>query len=276
MKTFNSPNAIAIVALNLMFLGANLHAASPTPSGTKSDAELRKQIAELQAKVKQLEAAHSPHHQKSPSPSMPNMSSSPSSSPMSMSMHDDMSMNSMASASPGMSPMPNQPMGDGMMMDMMKMMGPMKMPMPSGPPGMSNTPQSALPGFPGISHLYHIGATGFFLDHAQHINLTADQQTALGRIKEQALAAKTHSDQQIEQAERDLGELTSADQPDAAKIEGKVREIEKLRGDERLGFIKAVGEAAKLLTDEQRKVLVGAMSPSNPMASPSMSPMPHM
>ena len=30
---------------------------------------------------------------------------------------------------------------------------------------------SALPGFPGASHLYHVGASGFFLDHADKIGL---------------------------------------------------------------------------------------------------------
>jgi hypothetical protein len=51
--------------------------------------------------------------------------------------------------------------------------------------GMTNmAPQSALPGFPAASHIYHIGATGFFLDHAQHINLSAEQQVQLNKIKE--------------------------------------------------------------------------------------------
>ena len=138
-------------------------------------------------------------------------------------------------------------------------------------------PPSALPGFPGVSHLYHIGVTGFFLDHAQHISLSTDQQKGLNKIKEEALTAKTNSDHQIEQAEQELGTLTSSDQPDAAKIEMKVREIEKLRADQRLSFIREVREAAKLLTDDQRKILVGAMQPmAAPSPSPAMSSMEHM
>src|SRR5581483_2029194 len=42
-------------------------------------------------------------------------------------------------------------------------------------------PRSALPGFPGASHLYHIGATGFFLDRTDHIALSTDQQVALNK-----------------------------------------------------------------------------------------------
>ncbi len=177
-------------------------------------------------------------------------------------------------------PMPMGGMMGGDMMDMMKMMGMTNMPAasPAMAPAQVAMPQSALPGFAGVSHLYHIGATGFFLDHAQHINLSADQQTALNTMKQQALAAKSSSDQQIEQAEQEIGKLTSANQPDATLIEKKVRDIEKARVDERLNFIRAVGESAKLLTDDQRKILIGTMQPAAPAPSPSatMTPMSDM
>jgi tetratricopeptide (TPR) repeat protein len=61
----------------------------------------------------------------------------------------------------------------------------------------------------------------------------------------------------LKQAEQELWMLTAADQPDAAKIEAKLAEIGKLHGDERLSFIRAVGDASKILTDEQRKILTG-------------------
>lgn len=124
-------------------------------------------------------------------------------------------------------------------------MGKMKMP-------------SSLPGFPGASHLYHIGADGFFLNHDVHITLAADQQKKLNRIKEKALLGDSSCGRKIEEAEQELWELTSSDTPDAEAVEAKVREIEKLRGDHRLAFIRAVGEAAEQLTEEQRQVLVGA------------------
>lgn len=159
--------------------------------------------------------------------------------------------------------------GGGMGMDQMEMAGMMGTgAMSSGAAG--TMPQSALPGFPGASHLYHIGATGFFLDHPQHIWLTTEQQAALNRAKEQALLAKSSTDRAIAQAEQELWMLTAADQPDAAKIQAKIREIETLRGDERLGFIRAVGDASKLLTDDQRKSLTGFAppAPANPLAVP--------
>jgi Spy/CpxP family protein refolding chaperone len=267
MKTFT---LVAAIAVAFVCITARAHSPTPAP---KSDADLKRQIAELQAKVKQLETAASPHASPSSSPSMPGMTSSPGGS---MSMEHEHT-NSMPSSSPSMSSMPSNPMSGGMMMEMMKMMGHMNMgPMSSASSGMTQMPQSALPGFPGISHLYHIGATGFFLDHADHIKLSPDQQTSLSRLKEQALGAKAQSDHQIERAEEELGQLTSSDQPDAGKIEQKVREIEKLRSEQRLAFIRAVGDAAKLLTDDQRKILVGALQPNTAMPSPTMSPMPHM
>ncbi len=175
--------------------------------------------------------------------------------------------------------------GMGGMERMQKMMGAMEgmdmMGMMSGMQGMQGmkVPQSALPGFPGASHIYHIGATGFFLDHAEHIGLSAEQQVGLNKIKDQALALKAASDRQIEQAEQELATLTSSDQPDVKKIEAKVREIAKLGSDQRVAFIKAVGEAAKLLTDEQRKILTGFATPApaaSPATSATMAPMPHM
>ena len=173
----------------------------------------------------------------------------------------------------GGGPMPAAPapaMSGGGMMDMMKMemAGMMGMSaMPAAAPGAM--PQSALPGFPGASHLYHLGATDFFLDHPQHIALTTEQQAALNKAREQALLAKSTADRAIEQAEQDLWTLTASDQPDAAKIEGKIAEIAKLTGDERLAFIRAVGEASKLLTDEQRKILTGFAPPAPAAAMPA-------
>lgn len=123
---------------------------------------------------------------------------------------------------------------------------------------MSNmAPTASLPGFPGASHLYHVGATGFFLDHPEHITLSTVQQTALNRIKVKTSLDRTTFDRRIEDAEQELWTLTAADAPDAAKIDAKVRAIETLRGDQRLAFIRAVGEAGKVLTADQQNALLG-------------------
>ena len=131
---------------------------------------------------------------------------------------------------------------------------------------------SALPGFPGASHLYHVGATGFFLDHPEHLTLTMEQQTALSRIKEKALLEQATTQRKIEGTEQELWTLTGADQPIVDKVDAKVREIEKLRADQRLAFIRAVGEAAQVLTDEQRKTLLGQSPPAIPSTPQAATP----
>lgn len=172
---------------------------------------------------------------------------------------------------PGMPPAPPMAKMESGMMGMDSMMG-----MPPAP-AMTT---SALPGFPGASHLYHIGADDFFLNHDQHIVLTVEQRATLSQVKEAALLEKATAERKVAEAEQELWTLTASDQPEVAKIEGKLREIEKLRGDERLNFIRAVGDSAKVLTDEQRKALLGLIPPQNPSRPPTpaatMAPMKDM
>lgn len=159
-------------------------------------------------------------------------------------------------------PQMRPPMNRGRGMDMMgSMRGGAQMPGMASMPPLSN-----LPGFPGASHLYHVGATGFFLDHPQHIQLSGEQQAALNRIKERSTLDQRTAERRIEEAEQELWTLTAAESPEIAKIEDKVRSIERLRGDQRLAFIRSVGEAARVLTPEQRAVLLG-VKPRPPQAS---------
>ena len=269
--------AVATGSCFIFFSADKLHAQTPNsaaPAATHVDPALAQQLSQLQARVAQLEAALAK--------SMPAMAAPPAGA---------IPAPAMAGMSAGAAP----PGGANNMMGMMnKMMGMMdKMmppsggaPMPSGgsmpaPAASMNSmsgsatslTQSAVPGVPGASHLYHIGVTGFFLDHPQHITLTMDQQVGLNKTRERALLAKSATDRAVEQAEQALWLLTAADQPDATQIEAKIREIEKLRGDGRLAFVGAVGEASKLLTEEQRKILTGfapaAPAPTNSMTAPA-------
>lgn len=120
---------------------------------------------------------------------------------------------------------------------------------------------SALPGVPGASHLYHIGASGFFLDYSAAIGLTVDQQAALNGIKEKSAGDFAAAQRQIDQAEQELWVLTGSGQPDSMTLETKVREIERLKGEQRVAFIQSVGEASRLLTDDQRTALLGTSAP---------------
>lgn len=179
-------------------------------------------------------------------------------------------------AMPPAAPMPAASMPDPMAApSSTDMMGRMRGAMPA-PGAMTNmAPTARMPGFPGASHLYHVGATGFFLDHPEHITLSTQQQTTLNRLKEKNALDRTTADRRIEDAEQELWTLTAVDSPDAVKIEAKVRAIEKLRGDQRLAFIRAVGEAGKVLTPDQQSALLGTkvMAPAAPMPS-AAKPMP--
>ena len=126
------------------------------------------------------------------------------------------------------------------------------------PPGaqQSSAGMAALPGFPGTPHIYHIGATGFFLDHAGMIRLTPAQQAALNGIKAKSNADSGAAQRGIDQAEQELWVLTSSDQPDSMALETKVRQIERLKGDRRIAFIRSVGEAARMLSADQRAALI--------------------
>jgi hypothetical protein len=157
----------------------------------------------------------------------------------------------------------------GMMAEMMSMMSSMMSGMAGTSGGGPMTPLvsvgasaiiSSLPGFPGASHLYHIGSTNFFLDHPDQLALSLEQQRLLGELRMQALLRRTEFDRKIQEGEEQLWLLTAADQPNLALVEAKIREVEKFRGDLRVTFIKDVGEAAKILTDEQRKALLGQSS----------------
>jgi Spy/CpxP family protein refolding chaperone len=136
------------------------------------------------------------------------------------------------------------------------------MPAGAGPmAGMSGT-SSAMPGQAGASHLYHIGSTGFFLNHSQHITLTADQKLTLNHLKEKAMLDRASEQRRIDQGEQELYSLTGVDQLDNSRVQAKIGEIEKLRGEQRMNFVRSVEEASKILSPDQRSALLGTMAPT--------------
>lgn len=276
------------------------HADAPKPDAPPAEPSMKdliEQLAALRGEVARLQAAlaqgHAPSQGMSPPPAPDGMqrrmgmgsmgeapamgggaggisgrSGPPGESDGGMGMRD-MDMKMMGGGMFGGPPAMAGRMG---MDQMMKMMGMGEMPMGgAGSPATMSMP-SALPGFPGASHIYHIGATGFFLDHSEHITLTLEQQIALNQLKERALLQQADLQRKIAQAEQELWLLTAADQPDAVAIEQKVQEIARKQGEQRLAFIRAVGEAARLLTDEQRQQLAGMLPPA-PMTSVPPSPL---
>ncbi|MFO0842302.1 MAG: periplasmic heavy metal sensor [Gemmataceae bacterium] len=254
----------AALVAGILLLGGLLawpiaRAAQSTPSSAgnppdTSDKDLAGQLRDLRAKVASLEAAL-----KQQVPGKP-VGMSGTGGGMAGMGHMGMMGSMGGDGMSGMSGMPGMSGMGTMDMDKMEMMGMMGM-AGKGMPGMGKMQQAAaLPGFPGASHIYHVGATGFFLDHPEHVKLTDKQKGDLGQVKEKALLAKASAQRKIDEAEQELWALTASDRPDADKIEAKVRQIEKLRGDQRLAFIRAVGEAAKVLTEEQRRAVLGGIA----------------
>ena len=268
--------ALAVAGLLALLLASPISGTSYAAPPDPQDKPLLEQLRDLRERLAKLEASVASHGTAAP-PAMGGMPATGAAMGMQDMMKMQMGnmmenmqlmmkmmegMSAMGGTGTGMKGMAAAPAGAGAMP--MEGMDGMEMGMGPQPAMAGGAMTSSLPGFPGASHLYHLGASGFFLDHSAHVTLTAEQQKAVNAVKEKALLEKATAIRNIEQAEQELWELTSADSPDAGKIEAKVREVEKLRADQRLAFIRAVGEAAQLLTDEQRRVLTGAaMSPGS-------------
>ena len=260
-------NAATMIVFTTMGWNTQVGAQPADPAGSQENQELLNQIVELRTQVAEIARSFR----------QGGMVAAPSSNPTAQAQSNAMAgmQNSSTPAAGGAmgmdggmpmmdDDMNEMPMAKGgmPMMDGMEMMG-----MTTVAPGQQDMSMaSSLPGFPGASHLYHVGATGFFLDHPEHITLSVDQKRRLAEAKEASLLEQAEMQRAIEQAEQELWLLTAADEPDVKDIEAKVRGVEKLKADQRLAFIRAVGGAAQILTDEQRKQLTGDSQPTAAMA----------
>jgi hypothetical protein len=113
------------------------------------------------------------------------------------------------------------------------------------------------------------------LSHRHELGLTSAQVQGLERIRDdfQRDAIKLDADQRV--AQMDLAALLRADPVDLAKVEAKVREIERLRSDLRIGRIRAVERGKALLTPEQRaKLQALAPDPAVPRSRAGSPPNP--
>ena len=147
------------------------------------------------------------------------------------------------------------------------------MPASMGHEGMkSGTPAQPTTGESGPAALMHIGAKGFFLDRPQTFTPRADQAKTLGEIKERSAMEMMAADKKLQENEQQLWKLTASERPDLAGIEAKVREVEKLRAEQRIAFIRSVSEAANLLTTEQKETLLRDNGRAAPEANMPATP----
>ena len=116
----------------------------------------------------------------------------------------------------------------------------------------------------GKAHRFSLA--GLALRHRQELALTPAQVESLRKLGTDARrdAIKRHADRRL--AELDLRTLLTPDAADPnkpldlAKAETKVRDIERLRGDERVARLRSLEQSRQVLTPEQREKLRAMLS----------------
>jgi Spy/CpxP family protein refolding chaperone len=105
----------------------------------------------------------------------------------------------------------------------------------------------------------------FILEHREQLALTPEQTTRLETLRQEFTRETIRRDADLRIAEMDLAALLEQTPADLAKVEAKVRELEKLRADLRIARIRAVEQGRTILTPEQRtklQALLGSESRS--------------
>ena len=93
------------------------------------------------------------------------------------------------------------------------------------------------------------------LRHRAELGLNPQQVESLQKLQLDARRAAVQGRANAELAALDLGGLLRSEPVDMAKVEAKVRELEKLRADGRLAFIRANEQGKAQLTTDQRDKL---------------------
>jgi len=93
------------------------------------------------------------------------------------------------------------------------------------------------------------------LQNREKLGLSSDQVKRLEQSKTDFQKESIRRDADVRVAEMDLKSLLEAQPVDMAKVEAKVREVERGRADIRLARIRAIEKAKELLTADQRKKL---------------------
>jgi Spy/CpxP family protein refolding chaperone len=117
----------------------------------------------------------------------------------------------------------------------------------------------------GGRHHRHMGLrrptyAGIALRHRAELALNAQQVEALEKLRTDAARASIQRRADLEVAGLDLMTLRRADPVDLAKVEAKVREMEKLRADGQIAGIRTDEQGKAQLTADQREKLKTLMT----------------
>ncbi len=93
------------------------------------------------------------------------------------------------------------------------------------------------------------------LRNREKLGLSDDQVKKLEQIRSDFEKETIRNEADTRVAEIDLNELLQAPSVDLGKVEGKIREVERLRADLRIARIRAIEKGKGLLSAEQRKRL---------------------
>lgn len=108
------------------------------------------------------------------------------------------------------------------------------------------------------THLLHLGVQEFYLNHRVHLALTPAQRDSLRRQRTEARRRWEDHEGRIADLEIRLWERTGAQPETLDGVAAVVLAIAGARADQRMDYVRAVSEAANLLTVSQRERLVGA------------------
>jgi Spy/CpxP family protein refolding chaperone len=98
------------------------------------------------------------------------------------------------------------------------------------------------------------------LRHREKLGLSNEQVRKLEQIRTDFQKESIRRDADLRVAELDLDGLLEAPAVELSKVESKIREIERLRGDMRLARIRAIEKGKEQLTADQRKKLQELLS----------------
>jgi len=106
------------------------------------------------------------------------------------------------------------------------------------------------------------------LTNKDALALSADQVRRLERLRDDFQRQTIRNDADLRIVELDIATLLEKEPVEMAKLEGKIREGEKLRADLRIARIRAIEQARGLLNAEQKKKL----QELNPQPLPPRAP----
>ena len=90
------------------------------------------------------------------------------------------------------------------------------------------------------------------LSRKDHLRLSPEQVKKLEQLRDQYQRQSIRNDADTRILELDIAALLDQPKVDVAKVEAKIREVEKLRADLRIARVRAVEQAKAVLTAEQR------------------------